>query len=143
MSDESTTVTPDVQPGSVVEAPVGLERENSGTMKAATYKIDIGSSFDLDTRKPTILFDLADQKDIRCVNPVPTGELLQALRRAIKAGQKDITTVDAVDLLEGWVDPEDRDRFNLAIDHLIDWEDINRSINKIMEAAAARPTEAS
>jgi hypothetical protein len=61
----------------------------------------------------------------------------------LKAGLPDITTTETVDILEGWVIPEDQDKFNLAIDHLQDWSDVHRAANKILEASSGFPTAAS
>jgi hypothetical protein len=141
MSDVSTTVTPDVQSGSVVEAPTGIVAENQNTVQTNEVFRDFDEEHGNGTR-PQITFGLSGRK-IRCVNPVPTGQALQALRRALKKGQPDLTTTDMADILEGWVVSEDREAYNDALDELLDWTDVNRVMNYILEKSAGFPTPAS
>jgi hypothetical protein len=141
MSDDATNVTQDVQPGSVVEAPAGIVDQNRG---APTIS-EVFKEIDEDTRaieRPQIVYGLSGRK-LRCVNPVPTGMMIQGLRHALRNGQDDITLTDSIDILEKWTVPEDHEAFNEAIDWVQDYDDISRAIHWILGQAAARPTGAS
>ena len=142
MSDDSTTRPQDVQPGSVVEAPAGLTRENRDTIEVSEVFRDF-DQMRLERRngddRPQITYKLQGNK-MRCVNPIPTGQMLQALRRAIKQGFDDVPVTQSADILESWTIPEDRDKLNDTLDRLEEWADVGRVLWYIMEKAAGFPT---